>query len=164
MVPRTVNRESSSGGCGLTSAAPAAVARTSRSWTAAFLTGVALVCAAASLPTEALARRHAPQETSAASSSVALSALPAQAQDVHSRIFAGGPFRYAKDGVVFGNRERQLPRQPRGFYHEYTVPTPGEHDRGARRIVCGGKDTRQPETCFYTADHYQSFQQIDPQR
>ncbi len=164
MVPRTVIRESSSGGCGLTSAAPCAVARTSRVWSAVFLTGVALVCAAAWLPSEALARRHAPQETNTASSSVALSALPEQAKDVHRRIIAGGPFRYAKDGTVFGNRERLLPRQSRGFYREYTVPTPGERDRGARRIVCGGKDTRQPETCFYTADHYQSFQPIDPQR
>jgi len=55
-------------------------------------------------------------------------------------------------------------RQARGYYREYTVPTPGEYDRGARRIVCGGKDDRQPETCFYTRDHYQSFQEIDPRR
>lgn len=164
MVPRTVNRETSSGGCGLTPAAPAAVARTTRSWSAAFLTGLALSCVTAWLPSEALARRHAPQETGTTAESVALSALPAQAQDVHRRILSGGPFRYAKDGVVFGNRERILPRRPRGFYHEYTVPTPGEGDRGARRIVCGGKEVRQPETCFYTADHYQSFQLIDPRR
>lgn len=164
MVPRTVNRETSSGGCGLTPAASAVVARITKTWSAAFLTGLALSCVTAWLPAEALARRHAPQETNATSSSVALSALPVQAQDVHRRIVAGGPFRYAKDGVVFGNRERILPRQPRGFYHEYTVATPGERDRGARRIVCGGKDLQRPETCFYTADHYQSFQQIDPQR
>ena len=87
-----------------------------------------------------------------------------QAQDVHRRIHEGGPFRYGKDGSVFGNRERQLPRRPRGFYREYTVPTPGERDRGARRIVCGGKEVRQPETCFYTRDHYATFQQIDPRR
>lgn len=93
---------------------------------------------------------------------VALTALPRQAQDVYQRILAGGPFRYEKDGVVFGNRERLLPRQPRGFYREYTVPTPGERDRGARRIVCGGKEVRQPETCFYSGDHYASFQTIDP--
>lgn len=164
MVPRTVIRETSSGGCGLTPAAPAAAARTTRTWTAALLTGLALSCATAWLPGEALARRHAPPETSATADLVALSTLPEQAQDVHRRILSGGPFRYAKDGVVFGNRERILPRQPRGFYREYTVPTPGERDRGARRIVCGGKDIRQPETCFYTRDHYQSFQQIDPRR
>jgi len=97
-------------------------------------------------------------------SSVALSRLPVQAQDVHRRIHAGGPFRYEKDGSVFGNRERLLPRRARGFYREYTVQTPGERDRGARRIVCGGKEVRQPETCFYTRDHYASFQLIDPAR
>jgi ribonuclease T1 len=95
---------------------------------------------------------------------VALTALPLQAQDVYQRILTGGPFRYEKDGVAFGNRERLLPRQRRGFYREYTVPTPGEHDRGARRIVCGGKEVRQPETCFYSGDHYASFRAIDPQR
>ncbi len=95
---------------------------------------------------------------------IALSELPVQAQDVHRRIHEGGPFRYSKDGSVFGNRERLLPRRPRGFYREYTVPTPGERDRGARRIVCGGKEVQQPETCFYTRDHYASFKQIDPRR
>ncbi len=116
------------------------------------------------LPTEALARRLDTPETLATLSVVALSSLPSQAQDVHRLIYAGGPFRYSKDGTVFGNRERLLPRQPRGFYREYTVPTPGVRDRGARRIVCGGKDDRRPETCFYTRNHYQSFQQIDPRR
>jgi ribonuclease T1 len=95
---------------------------------------------------------------------IALSELPVQAQDVHRRIHEGAPFRHTKDGSVFGNRERLLPRRPRGFYREYTVPTPGERDRGARRIVCGGKEVRRPETCFYTRDHYASFQQIDPRR
>jgi ribonuclease T1 len=95
-------------------------------------------------------------------SAVGLSQLPPQAQDVHRRILAGGPFRYAKDGIVFGNRERALPRKPRGFYHEYTVPTPGSRDRGARRIVCGGEVVQIPETCFYTEDHYNSFKPIDP--
>jgi ribonuclease T1 len=95
-------------------------------------------------------------------SAVSLSQLPPQAQDVHRRILAGGPFRYAKDGIVFGNRERALPRKPRGFYHEYTVPTPGSRDRGARRIVCGGEVVQIPETCFYTEDHYSSFKPIDP--
>lgn len=105
---------------------------------------------------------QAPTELGQRSTVVALSTLPRQAQDVHQRILAGGPFRYEKDGVVFGNRERLLPRRSRGFYREYTVPTPGERDRGARRIVCGGKEVRQPETCFYTGDHYASFQTIDP--
>jgi ribonuclease T1 len=113
---------------------------------------------------EAQARRQDSGYQVRGEATVALSGLPAQAQEVHRRILSGGPFRYDKDGIVFGNRERLLPRQPRGFYHEYTVPTPGERDRGARRIVCGGKDTRQPETCFYTEDHYQSFHPIDPRR
>jgi ribonuclease T1 len=130
----------------------------------------AVVCVAAaalSMAGPAQARRYAEslQDTRAESSqALPLSALPEQAQDTHRRIRAGGPFRYDQDGVVFGNRERILPRQPRGFYREYTVPTPGERDRGARRIVCGGKDVRQPETCYYTADHYSSFNPIDPRR
>lgn len=93
---------------------------------------------------------------------VALRALPVQARQVHGQILQGGPFRYEKDGTVFGNRERLLPRQPRGFYREYTVPTPGVRHRGARRIVCGGQIVHLPETCFYTEDHYQSFREIDP--
>ena len=134
---------------------------------AAFLTGVVLSCVAGCLPSEALARRHAKPETKSettdAAQVVALSSLPEAAQEVHRHVLIGGPFLYSKDGDVFGNYERALPRQPRGFYKEYTVPTPGAHDRGARRIVCGGKDDRQPETCFYSKDHYQHFQQIDPQ-
>jgi ribonuclease T1 len=85
--------------------------------------------------------------------------LPREARDVLARIEAGGPFTYERDGVVFGNRERILPGRPRGYYHEYTVPTPGAHNRGARRIVCGGP-RRAPDTCFYTDDHYQSFRRI----
>ena len=131
---------------------------------ATLLAGLALSCVTGWLPSEALARRLEAPETSATSPVVALSSLPAQARDVHRRILAGGPFRYSKDGTVFGNRERLLPRQPRGYYREYTVPTPGRQNRGARRIVCGGKDAPPPETCFYTQDHYQSFQQIDPRR
>ena len=75
-------------------------------------------------------------------------------------ILSGGPFESRKDGSVFGNRERMLPHQPRGFYHEYTVRTPGARDRGARRIVCGGAPPKNPETCFYTGDHYSTFQRI----
>ena len=93
---------------------------------------------------------------------VALQALPAEAQQTQRLIHSGGPFPYQKDGVVFGNRERQLPSRARGFYREYTVPTPGSRNRGARRIVCGGSVPTQPEACFYTADHYASFQRIAP--
>jgi ribonuclease T1 len=91
---------------------------------------------------------------------VALAALPAEARNTHRLILVGGPFPYDKDGAVFGNRERLLPRARRGFYREYTVPTPGSRDRGARRIVCGGHRPTAPEACFYTADHYASFKLI----
>ncbi|MEO6031698.1 MAG: ribonuclease [Burkholderiaceae bacterium] len=93
---------------------------------------------------------------------VALLQLPTEAQTTHERILQGGPFPYAKDGTVFGNRERLLPAHPRGFYREYTVSTPGLRDRGARRIVCGGHQATQPQACFYTADHYNSFRRIAP--
>ena len=91
---------------------------------------------------------------------VPLSELPVEARTTHQRILAGGPFPYSKDGSVFANRERALPFQPRGYYHEYTVTTPGASNRGARRIVCGGRQTTQPDACFYTADHYASFRRI----
>jgi ribonuclease T1 len=91
---------------------------------------------------------------------VALSALPVEAQKTQRLIHAGGPFPYSKDGVDFGNRERLLPRRERGFYREYTVPTPGSRDRGARRIVCGGQRPTAPDACYYTADHYASFKLI----
>ena len=97
-----------------------------------------------------------------APSTVALAQLSAEAQATHRLILAGGPFATHKDGTVFGNRERALPREPRGFYREYTVPTTGAHDRGARRIVCGGQRPTAPEACFYTADHYATFRRIVP--
>jgi ribonuclease T1 len=93
---------------------------------------------------------------------VALASLPPEARTTQRLILAGGPFPYSKDGVVFGNFERMLPRRERGFYREYTVPTPGSRDRGARRIVCGGKQRTLPEACYYTADHYASFRLIAP--
>ncbi len=95
-------------------------------------------------------------------SPVPLAGLPAEAQAVHRQIHAGGPFAYPKDGMVFGNRERRLPTEPRGYYREYTVPTPGSRDRGARRIVCGGREPAAPSACYYTADHYNRFNRITP--
>ena len=91
---------------------------------------------------------------------VSLSQLPPQGRDVMALIYQGGPFRHDKDGAVFGNRERILPAQTRGFYREYTVRTPGERSRGARRIVCGGLKPVAPEACYYTDDHYASFRRI----
>jgi ribonuclease T1 len=93
------------------------------------------------------------------SATVIVAELPAQARETYGLIRAGGPFPYEKDGSVFGNRERTLPRATRGYYREYTVATPGSRDRGARRIVCGGP-SRTPHACYYTADHYASFRQI----
>ena len=87
--------------------------------------------------------------------------LPAPGIETYRNIRRGGPFPFEKDGVVFGNRERILPLQKRGFYREYTVKTPGSRDRGAQRIVCGGPATA-PEACYYTADHYASFRMIVP--
>ena len=92
---------------------------------------------------------------------VALVELPKEAQDLRAQIGKGGPFRYSRDGVVFGNRERILPPKPRGYYHEYTVKTPGAKDRAARRMVCGGPKT-VPDACYYSDDHYQSFRRIRP--
>ena len=91
---------------------------------------------------------------------VALAALPVQAQTTHRLILGGGPFPYDKDGTVFGNREGRLPAAARGHYREYTVKTTGVSHRGARRIVCGGKPPPQPEVCFYTDDHYATFRLI----
>lgn len=82
--------------------------------------------------------------------------LPVQAQQVLRLIDTGGPFPYPQDGTVFGNVERLLPAHSRGWYREFTVPTPGSPDRGARRIVAGQDGTR-----YYTADHYESFARIE---
>ncbi len=95
---------------------------------------------------------------SAALPTCALSSLPAQATDTANLIHQGGPFPYPKnDGVVFQNREGILPAQASGYYHEYTVPTPGSSTRGARRIVTGGTPLTSPPNWYYTGDHYASF-------
>ncbi|WEO98593.1 ribonuclease domain-containing protein [Streptomyces sp. FXJ1.172] len=83
------------------------------------------------------------------------SQLPAEARRTLALIDKGGPFPYAKDGVVFGNFEGHLPGRPRGYYHEYTVRTPGSRDRGARRIVTG-----RGGEIYYTDDHYNSFRAV----
>jgi len=90
---------------------------------------------------------------------IAFVELPAEARDTLANVRRGPPFPYERDGVAFGNREKLLPAKPRGYYHEYTVRTPGVSSRGARRIVCGGKP-RTPDACWYSSDHYQSFVRI----
>ncbi|QDH68781.1 ribonuclease domain-containing protein [Marilutibacter alkalisoli] len=84
--------------------------------------------------------------------------LPPEARPVLVRIAKGGPHPHRQDGGVFQNRERRLPQQPRGWYREYTVATPGARDRGARRIVTGGDP---PSEYWYTRDHYRSFRRFD---
>jgi ribonuclease T1 len=96
------------------------------------------------------------------SNDVSLSNLPKQAQSTYALIQQGGPFPYEKDGTVFGNRERILPQQKRGYYHEYTVKTPATKNRGAIRIVCGGAKGKAFDACYYSDDHYASFKRITP--
>ena len=91
---------------------------------------------------------------------VAVGDLPAEARQTLALIREGGPYPYEKDGSVFGNYERKLPRQRRGYYTEYTVRTPRVRSRGAHRIIAGGRDGRHTEF-YYTDDHYQTFRRIE---
>jgi len=93
--------------------------------------------------------------TPTSSISVAATALPPEARITLALIDSGGPFPYDRDGVVFENREGLLPAHDSGYYHEYTVPTPGSPDRGARRIIAGSAGE-----LYYTDDHYRSFERI----
>jgi len=91
-------------------------------------------------------------------SSCPLATLPREARDTVRAIHANGPFPFPRDdGVAFGNREGHLPDQARNYYREYTVITPGAHNRSTRRIVTGGSPVTDPPELFYTADHYDSF-------
>jgi ribonuclease T1 len=119
----------------------------------------------------ALGTACAPEEQAAvgrpsnAVADVTLGSLPAEARQTLALIRQGGPFPYRKDGSAFFNRERLLPSRPRGYYTEYTVPTPGSRDRGARRIVAGRGEAGDPATSgeyYYTDDHYRSFRRIRP--
>ncbi|MEU9244280.1 ribonuclease domain-containing protein [Streptomyces sp. NPDC048385] len=89
--------------------------------------------------------------------SICYSALPSQAYDTLDLIASDGPFPYSQDGTVFRNQEGLLPSEPSGYYHEYTVITPGSSTRGARRVITG--EASQED--YYTADHYASFDLID---
>jgi ribonuclease T1 len=112
---------------------------------------------------------------------VSVAQLPVEAREVLKRIETGGPFKYDRDGIDFGNRERLLPGETRGYYREYTVETPGLRHRGARRLVVGCaragaaarrsagpgpfsgfRDCSGPAHVYYTEDHYQSFRPVMP--
>ena len=114
---------------------------------------VVIACVAALLSGAgaALARNDPP----AATREIAVAALPREGQQTLQTIKRGGPFAFERDGVVFGNYERQLPQKNRGYYHEYTVPTPGAKNRGARRIITGAT-----AEYYYTDDHYRTFRRI----
>jgi ribonuclease T1 len=125
------------------------------------LSAGAVALALVVMPAVAQAKGPVPS-VSASDASIALADLPKQGRETYALILVGGPFPYEKDGTVFGNRERLLPSQKRGFYREYTVKTPYARNRGAKRIVCGGSQPVKPEVCFYTDDHYASFKRILP--
>jgi ribonuclease T1 len=95
-------------------------------------------------------------------STCALSSLPRQAVATVAEIHRGGPFPYRQDGVTFDNRERLLPAEPLGYYHEYTVTTPGSSDRGTRRVIAGGSTRTDPDALYYTGNHYLSFCRLRP--
>ncbi|MFJ7411151.1 ribonuclease domain-containing protein [Streptomyces sp. NPDC098077] len=128
---------------------------------AALLSAVLLasgpVTAQANTPAAAPTSHSATAFRAAAVGSICHSALPSQAHDTLDLIERGGPFPFEQDGTVFQNREGLLPGRSTGYYHEYTVITPGSDTRGARRIVTG----EQVEEDYYTADHYASFDLVD---
>ncbi|MCM1967697.1 ribonuclease [Streptomyces sp. NPDC002812] len=135
------------GAVGCSGKKPAPAAATSTSASAGSGVDVAPSGAASSaVPTPGWAKGMA---------TVRASALPQQARDVLTLIDKGGPYQYRQDGTVFGNFEKVLPQKKRGYYHEFTVKTPGERDRGARRIVTGGGGE-----FFYTDDHYETFKAV----
>jgi ribonuclease T1 len=111
---------------------------------------IALTAVAASA-----AAPHATDSTHQRLPVVRLADLPNEAQQTVRLIVRGGPFPHERDGVVFGNFERLLPRRERGYYREYTVPNPALNHRGARRIVAG-----RGGELYYTDDHYRTFRQV----
>ncbi|MGY8525872.1 ribonuclease domain-containing protein [Paracidovorax citrulli] len=110
-------------------------------------------------PAQHAAARETPSAVLDGMGTIAVQRLPNEARVTLQRIETGGPYPYAKDGTRFGNYERLLPRQPRGYYREYTVAKPDSRNRGPRRIVCGGPK-RTVDDCYYTEDHYNSFKRI----
>lgn len=72
-----------------------------------------------------------------------------------ARIRRGESFPHRNDGSVFQNREGRLPRKPSGYYTEYVHPTPKLRGPGPQRIILG-----KEQECYYTPDHYRSFQRL----
>ncbi|MGP3970095.1 ribonuclease domain-containing protein [Streptomyces sp. 6N223] len=142
---------------------PRGFRRIVRTGAAASLLSTLLIGGAAATANASTAPTLTPTTASAAAvvpfdyGDICYSDLPAEAYDTLDLIEAGGPFPYPEDGGVFYNREGLLPSQSEGYYHEYTVETPGSDDRGARRIVTG----ESYEEDYYTADHYESFDLIN---
>ena len=128
--------------------------RTSRAPCAALLCAICLLAAA--VPVSA---REGPQPIR----EVPAADLPPEARATLALIKRGGPFPYRQDGAVFGNFEHRLPVRGQGYYREYTVPTPGAHDRGPRRIVAGAGESGDAHTSgeyYYTGDHYRTFRRV----
>lgn len=128
----------------------------------AVLCGLLSGCCAPTQPTSSPAppasASPSPTKAATADGTCALSGLPPEADKTVELIQSGGPFPYPRnDGVIFGNFEGRLPKHERGYYHEYTVPTPGNKHRGKRRIVTGGAPRNDPPEYYYTGDHYESF-------
>ncbi len=118
-----------------------------------------LVVVAGWMSTRSNPPRPAPATANGAGESTCpMGTLPAEVRDTVRRIHAGGPFSFPRsDGAVFANREGHLPKQRRGYYHEYTVMTPRSRDRSLRRLVTGGTPLTDPAQYFYTGNHYDSF-------
>lgn len=126
----------------------------------AVLCGLLSGCCAQTQPTSspAVSAPASPAKSAAADGTCDLGGLPPEADKTVELIQSGGPFPYPRnDGVVFGNYEGRLPKHERGYYREYTVPTPGNKHRGKRRIVTGGAPRNDPPEYYYTGDHYESF-------
>ena len=112
-----------------------------------------IVAALLTAPSAADARRS---RVRAEIGAVQLAKLPPEAQRTVQLVLRGGPFPYRRDGVIFENREGRLPTRARSYYREYTVPTPGQRDRGPRRIIVGAS-----REFYYSDDHYRSFRRVE---
>ncbi|TQM43356.1 ribonuclease domain-containing protein [Pseudonocardia cypriaca] len=130
----------------------------------ALLLAVFALAGCQAAPSSAQPATSLPASAAAAAVPACTKDLPPEAREVVEDVEAGGPYEYPRnDGVTFGNREGLLPDEAPGYYREFTVRTPGASNRGARRIVTGGPDERDPEHWYYTDDHYESFCEFTPQ-